>query len=515
MEIISDVNLYRIGVVLLVIYLTSLTLIFCFSLAQLNLLFNFLRSKNKKDTDDKFDFSDTEQIPFVTIQLPVYNEIYVMERLLNKIVQLQYPADKIEFQVLDDSTDESVISTVKQIEELKKEGHDIHYVHRTDRKGFKAGALKEGLKIAKGEFIAIFDADFLPESDWLQKTIPYFKDKKIGVVQTRWGHINRDYSLLTKVQAFALDAHFTLEQVGRNSEGHFINFNGTAGAWRKVCILDAGNWEGDTLTEDLDLSYRAQLKNWKFKYLVDVETPAELPVVISAARSQQFRWNKGGAENFQKMIKRVILSRNIGLKTKIHAALHLLNSTMFLNVFLVGVLSIPMLYLKNYFSDLKWYFVAMSFFALSTVIFFICYWFMYREVKGGGLRNFSSYFVMFFKFFSVAMGFSLHNTIAVIEGHLGKKSEFVRTPKFNMLSLNDTWNKNKYLQKKRSKSVFVEGFLTLYFAFGLLSSVLVGYIGDHKLIPNEHFDFGLFPFHLMLFFGFGYVFFQSMKPVNG
>lgn len=512
--IFSDSNLYRIGIVLLAIYLTSLTLIFCFSLAQLNLLFNFLRSKKKKDTDEKFDFSDENQIPFVTIQLPVYNEIYVMERLLNKIVQLEYPANKIEFQVLDDSTDESVVSTLKQIEELKLEGHNIQYIHRTDRKGFKAGALKAGLEVAKGEFIAIFDADFLPESDWLHKTIPYFKNNKVGVVQTRWGHINRDYSLLTKIQAFALDAHFTLEQVGRNSEGHFINFNGTAGIWRKECIYDAGNWEGDTLTEDLDLSYRAQLKDWKFKYLVDVETPAELPVVISAARSQQFRWNKGGAENFQKMIKKVLMADNLCLKTKLHAALHLLNSSMFLNVFIVGILSIPMLYLKNYFYDLKLYFVAMSFFALSTFIFFVCYWFMYREVKGGGFRNFGSYFLMFFKFFSVAMGFSLHNTVAVAEGHLGKKSEFVRTPKFNMLSLKDTWKKNKYIQKKIPKSVFVEGFLTLYFGFGLVSAVLVGYIGDNKLIPNEHFDFGLFPFHLMLFFGFGYVFLQSIKSVN-
>ena len=225
-----------------------------------------------------------------------------MDRLLDNIALMDYPKDKLEIQVLDDSTDETVATTKIHVDKLKAQGLDITQITRTNRQGFKAGALKEGLEIAKGEYIAIFDADFLPEPNWLKKTIPYFKDSEIGVVQTRWGHINRDYSTLTKIQAFALDAHFTLEQVGRSSKGHFINFNGTAGVWRKDCILDAGNWEGDTLTEDLDLSYRAQLKNWKFKYLEDVETPAELPVVISAARSQQFRWNKGGAENFQKCL---------------------------------------------------------------------------------------------------------------------------------------------------------------------------------------------------------------------
>lgn len=503
--------IYTVGYALMWVYILSLFLIFLFSLAQLNLLFNFRRFKNKKGSQEVYDFSDPDQIPFVTVQLPVYNELYVMERLLKNIVRLDYPKDRLEIQVLDDSTDESVEKTASHIVALQKEGHNIHHLRRTHREGFKAGALREGLEVAQGEFIAIFDADFLPKSDWLMRTVPYFKNPKIGVVQTRWGHLNRDHSLLTQIQAFALDAHFTLEQVGRNSRGHFINFNGTAGLWRKTCIYDAGNWEGDTLTEDLDLSYRAQLKNWKFQYLLDVETPAELPVVISAARSQQFRWNKGGAENFRKMISKITASSAMPLKSKFHAVLHLLNSSMFMNVFLVGILSVPMLYLKNTFEDLKLYFIAMSFFTLSTVIFFVCYWHMYKEVKEGGLRGFFRYFVLFFKFFAVAMGFSFHNSIAVFEGHSGKKSAFVRTPKFNMLSLQDGWKKNKYLQNKLSKSVFVEGFLTLYFAFGLLSAVLVAYVGKDKTIPSEHYDFGLFPFHLMLFFGFGYVFIKSLR----
>ncbi|WKD85807.1 Beta-monoglucosyldiacylglycerol synthase [Polaribacter huanghezhanensis] len=487
--------------IIIAIYTIALVLIFMYAIAQLNLLFNYLKAQKNKDTSERFNFSNPNEIPFITIQLPVYNELYVMERLLTNIVKLKYPKDKLEIQVLDDSTDESVISTSKQIKELQKSGIDIKHIQRTNRKGFKAGALKEGLKNAKGQFIAIFDADFLPKENWLLETIPYFKNPEIGVVQTRWGHINRNYSTLTRIQAFALDAHFTLEQVGRNSKNHFINFNGTAGVWRKECIYDAGNWEGDTLTEDLDLSYRAQLKNWKFKYLEHVETPAELPVIISAARSQQFRWNKGGAENFQKMAKRVLSNKNVHFKTKIHGILHLLNSTMFLNVLIVAVLSIPMLYIKNEYAHLKNYFYMMSFFVISSFIFLICYWFMFRNIYGGGFKNFLKYLVTFFTFFSIAMGFSLHNSIAVLEGHFGKKSDFIRTPKFNINSLKDSWKNNKYISKKVSVHVILEGFLALYFAFGMYSAFVVG---------NQGGDFGLFPFHLMLFLGFGYVFFKSI-----
>ncbi|WP_396603045.1 cellulose synthase family protein [Algibacter sp. R77976] len=487
--------------IVIIIYTVSLLLIFMYALAQLNLLFNYLSSKKLKDDGPKFDLTNPNEIPYITIQLPVYNEMYVMERLLDNIAKIDYPKNKLEIQVLDDSTDETVETTLKQIQKLQATGLDIKHITRVDRKGFKAGALKEGLESAKGEIIAIFDSDFLPKSDWLKRTVPYFKDQEVGVVQTRWGHINRNYSILTRIQAFALDAHFTLEQVGRNSKGHFINFNGTAGLWRKACIIDAGNWEGDTLTEDLDLSYRAQLKNWKFKYLEHVETPAELPIVISAARSQQFRWNKGGAENFRKMMGRVVKSKNITAKTKVHGLLHLLNSTMFLNVLIVGVLSIPMLYIKNEYAHLRPYFYVMSFFVMSTIIFFICYWFMYKNTYGGGFKNFIRYIGMFFVFFSIAMGFSLHNSIAVLEGHLGKKSEFVRTPKFNISKYKDNWKNNKYMKRNISVNVIFEGLLMLYFGFGMYSAFIVG---------NQGGDFGLFPFHLMLFVGFGYVFFKSL-----
>ena len=487
--------------IIIAIYTITLLLIFLYALAQLNLLSNYLSANKNKAKDAKFNLSNPNEIPFVTIQLPVYNEMYVMERLLENISKIEYPKDKLEIQVLDDSTDESFETTAIQIALLQTKGLNITHIFRKNRKGFKAGALKEGLEVAKGEFIAIFDADFLPKPNWLKETIPYFKNEKLGAVQTRWSHLNRDYSVLTKIQAFALDAHFTLEQVGRNSKGHFINFNGTAGVWRKACILDAGNWEGDTLTEDLDLSYRAQLKNWEFKYLEDVETPAELPIIISAARSQQFRWNKGGAENFRKMAWKVVSNKNISVKTKTHGLLHLLNSTMFLNILVVAVLSIPMLYIKNEYAHLKPYFYVMSFFVISSVIFFVCYWFMYKKIYGSGLKNFVQYIIMFFTFFSIAMGFSFHNSIAVLEGYFGKQSDFIRTPKFNINALSDNWKNNKYLNKNIPSHVFFEGFLCLYFAFGMYSAFIVG---------NQGGDFGLFPFHLMLFLGFGFVFFKSL-----
>lgn len=484
----------------IVVYSISLILILFYAFAQLNLLFNYIKAQKLVDNSPLLNLSNLSEVPYVTIQLPVFNEAYVMDRLLDNIILLDYPREKLEIQVLDDSTDETVESTAAHVKRLALQGLDIVHITRTDRSGYKAGALKEGLKIAKGDLIAIFDADFLPHADWLYKTIPYFKDPEIGVVQTRWAHLNRDYSILTQIQAFALDAHFTLEQVGRNSKGHFINFNGTAGVWRKETIYDAGNWEGDTLTEDLDLSYRAQLKNWKFKYLEHVTTPAELPIIISAARSQQFRWNKGGAENFRKMFKRVVTS-DMSFKSKLHGILHLLNSTMFLNVLIVGVLSIPMLYIKNTYAHLHDYFYVMSFFVISSIIFFVCYWYMYKKTYGGGFKSFISYIGMFFTFFSIAMGFSFHNSIAVLEGHAGKRSEFVRTPKFNLKAVGGNWKANKYLRKKISPHVIIEGMLMLYFAFGMYSAFVVGDQGG---------DFGLLPFHLMLFIGFGFVFVRSI-----
>jgi cellulose synthase/poly-beta-1,6-N-acetylglucosamine synthase-like glycosyltransferase len=491
----------QLSYIIVILYAISISLVFFYSLAQFNLLLNYLKSKKTKDQSPQFDFSNLEEIPYVTIQLPIFNEKYVTERLLTTIAQLDYPREKLEIQVLDDSTDESVIDTATLIQQIAASGIDIKQIRRTNRSGFKAGALKEGLVYAKGEFIAIFDADFVPKKDWLYRTIPYFKDPKIGVVQTRWGHLNRDYSLLTKIQAFALDAHFTLEQVGRNSKSHFINFNGTAGVWRKECIIDAGNWESDTLTEDLDLSYRAQLKNWKFKYLEQVETPAELPAVISAARSQQFRWNKGGAENFSKNAVRLVLSKTTGFKTKVHGILHLLNSTMFLAVFVMAILSVPVLYIKNKYLQFDAIFDILIFFVLSSLLFFISYWVTFKSLHGGGYKNFLKYTSLFFTFYTIVMGFSFHNTLAVLEGLVGKKSEFIRTPKLNIEELKDKWKQNSYLSKKISKNIIAEGGLILYFLFGIYSAVLLN-------------DYSIIALHLMLITGFSFVFIKSITDNN-
>lgn len=485
---------------ILILFIFLLFLVLLYSFSQLNLLLNFLRNRNSAREAFKFDFSRPEQVPFVTVQLPVYNERNVIERLLKNIGELEYPKANLEIQVLDDSTDDSFALTAELIQSLKTSGLDIQHLRRSNREGFKAGALKKGLETAKGEYIAIFDSDFLPQKDWLLLTIPHFRDARIGVVQTRWGHLNRRYSMLTRVQAFALDFHFILEQNGRNSGNHFINFNGTAGVWRKKCILESGNWEGDTLTEDLDLSYRAQLKNWKFKYLENVETPAELPVTIQAARSQQFRWNKGAAENFQKIFQKVLSSKHIPWKTKVHCFFHLLNSSLFLLVLGIAILSFPVLILTSD-PQFSFYLGIMSFFGVSTIIFFLCYWATFVRINGTGFRNFLEYTALFFTFFSIAMGFSVHNSRAVLEGHFGKKSEFIRTPKFNISENSGPGSRRVRTTVKITIQLLLEISLMLYFGAAILYAL-------------EMQNFSMIFFHLMLFSGFGFVVFQTLRPLS-
>lgn len=487
------------SIAILLIYGLALLLIFVYSLMQSTLVANYLRGRKKLRAGTAAVEAEInmDQLPVVTVQLPVYNEMYVVERLIEVISRFDYPKDKLEIQVLDDSTDESLVISQKKVEEISQKGIDIKLIRRPNRTGFKAGALDFGLQLAKGEFIAIFDADFVPDKDFLMKTIPAFTDDKLGVVQTRWGHLNKNYSLLTRLQAFGLDAHFSIEQSGRNFGGHFINFNGTAGVWRKSCIESAGGWQHDTLTEDLDLSYRAQIKGWKFKYLEDVVTNAELPVVMSALKNQQFRWTKGGAENFVKIGLHLLSYKNIPLKTRIHGLFHLFNSAIFLCVFATAFFSVPILFIKNQHPEYRMIFNISSLFLICTLMLMVFYWISYRDKDRGFL-----YFLWnFILFLATSMGMSLHNSVAVIEGYAGKKSSFVRTPKFNIISNKDQWKGNVYLLSSINLLTIFEGLLSLYFLFAIVSSFFMK-------------EYGLLPFHIMLFWGFGFVFWLSVNQRN-
>ena len=323
----------------LTLYALILLLLLAYNLGQLSLVIRYVRaSLHRRQKTLEGQVGPDFDWPTVTVQLPLFNERYVVERLIDAVAALDYPAQKLEIQVLDDSTDDSIELSRERVSYYQQRGLDIKLVRRPVREGFKAGALAYGLARAKGEFVAIFDADFLPAPDFLRQTIPHFRNPKVGIVQTRWTHLNRDFSLLTKLQAFGLDAHFFIEQGGRNAAGFFMNFNGTAGVWRTKTIQDAGGWSSNTLTEDLDLSYRAQLNGWTFVYREDIGSPAELPVAMSALKSQQYRWMKGAAECARNLIVRVLWSPNVPGVRKLHAFFHLFSSSTFLLVFLLAVL---------------------------------------------------------------------------------------------------------------------------------------------------------------------------------
>lgn len=487
------------GITIVIIYCLALIFILFYSFAQLHLVYLYLtnRKKHNKKAELPIDNED-QQWPFVTIQLPVFNELYVIDRLIDSISDLDYPKDRFEIQMLDDSNDETTDLISKKILSIESKGIDIQLIRRPDRIGYKAGALKYGLELAKGEFIAVFDADFLPRKNFLKKTIPHFNEnEKLGVVQTRWEHINKDYSFLTKLQAFGLDAHFTIEQVGRNSGGHFINFNGTGGVWRKSCIIDAGNWQADTLTEDLDLSYRAQGKGWKFQYLEEVGAPAELPATMNALKSQQFRWTKGAAENAKKNLWKTLRSKTTA-GTKFHSFFHLLNSTVFLCIMTTALLSIPILIIKRHSPELQEISKFAWLFMISLVSLGSFYLISYFRLSVKSFKSFLKFLVTFPLFLSVSMGLSLHNSIAVIEGYLGIKTPFIRTPKFNLMKNSDKWRSNKYRAKSISWLTIFEGLLSLYF----LAGIILGFLYN---------DYGLLAFHFMLFFGFGIVFVYSVK----
>lgn len=481
--------------VLLVVYGFFLSFIFAFSLVQLSLTINYVKASKKEKPKRKGRTSDSE-LPKVCVQLPIYNEKYVVERLLKAVVCLDYPAHKLSIQVLDDSDDESSEIIHSFIESDLNIYKNIIHVQREQREGFKAGALKYGLTKIEADFVAIFDADFVPNSDFLRSSIQEFEDPNIACVQTRWSHLNEDQNVLTKAQAFALDAHFRIEQVGRNSGGHFINFNGTAGLWRKAAILDVGGWQSDTLTEDLDLSYRAQMKGWKMIYLEELKSPAELPMVLGALRTQQHRWNKGAAECARKHLLHLLQNPKISFKTKVQASFHLLNSAVFISVLMLTVLSVPLLWVKAHNPELTSYLNFASFFILSFGILALFFWLPFKvQWEGGALGLNSSYLKIrweflkrFFSFVAVSMSMALFNSMAVLSGYVGIKSPFIRTPKFNSTSLNP--EKNVYNIQRLPLVFYFELMLFVYF----LAAAVYGI---------AELEFGLLPMHILLIFGLG------------
>jgi cellulose synthase/poly-beta-1,6-N-acetylglucosamine synthase-like glycosyltransferase len=453
------------------------------------MLYYYRKTQNVQHIDEGLPAN----LPMVTIQLPLFNELYVIERLIDSACKIKYPKDKMEIQVLDDSTDETVQIASNLVEKYKAMGFDITYVHRTNREGYKAGALKHALNFAKGEFVAIFDADFIPNEDFLIKTIPHFNNKEIGMVQTRWEHLNENYSFLTRTQALSLDGHFCIEQEVRNKAGFFMNFNGTAGIWRKATIFDAGNWQADTLAEDLDLSYRAQLKGWKFIYLKDVTSPAELPADINSLKTQQFRWTKGGIEAAKKLLPQIFRAK-IPIKVKLESFVHLTSNIVFPFIVVVSLLNIPIVIFKNEFPELGKYYNVMSVFVIASISTFLFYMTAQKSVN----LDWRKRLLLFPVFLAGSMGLAINNSRAVFEALLNKKTAFVRTPKYKIESNEDKLNKKKYAQRKISGSAILELSLALYYLIGIgVSAYLV--------------EIAAIPFQLLFFMGFGTIGYMSLK----
>ena len=481
--------------IILIVYNAALIILFLFGCHGYSMIYYYMRTFRKRTQDLTLEELIMEEFPVVTIQLPMFNERYVSTRLIDSCIRIEYPKEKLEFQILDDSTDDTTEIISEHIKKYLEQGYDIKVLHRTDRTGYKAGALKEGLKTARGEFVAIFDADFIPRKKFLLRTLPYFyKNEKLGLVQTRWEHLNREYSLITRTQAMALDGHFVIEQAVRNRAGFFINFNGTAGIWRKECIFDAGNWEADTLTEDLDLSYRAQMKGWEFKYLINFTSPAELPAEINSLKSQQFRWTKGAIETAKKIFPRVLKSK-MPFREKIQSFVHLWSNLAYPFILLCGILNLPILLIKltgNYDDIFKF----MSIYVFAFIGSFLFYLYSQKDVY----TDWQKRIIYFPLFLSGSMGLSVNNTKAVFEGLLNKKSEFVRTPKFNIKSGKDKWQDKSYQMKKIPFTTYIEALLALYCFAGVVVAIINAQIAA-------------VPFQLMFTTGYFLMAYLSIKQV--
>jgi cellulose synthase/poly-beta-1,6-N-acetylglucosamine synthase-like glycosyltransferase len=441
---------------LLIPYFIVLILLASYGMHRYVLVYLYYKHRKKKVTEPAGRF---EELPRVTVQLPIFNEQFVVERLVDTVCRLQYPREKLQIQVLDDSTDETVEVARNLVERYAALGHPISYHHRDNREGYKAGALQEGLQTATGEFIAIFDADFVPPEDVLLRTIHHFTDPKVGMVQTRWTHINRNYSFLTEVEAILLDGHFILEHGARSRSGVFFNFNGTAGLWRRQAIDEAGGWEHDTLTEDTDLSYRAQLKGWQFVYLQDVECPAELPVEMTAFKTQQARWAKGLIQTSLKILPRVFRSE-APWRVKMEAWYHLTANISYPLMILLSVLLLPAMIIRFYQGWFQMLYIDLPLFLASTFSISSFYLVSQKEMfPKTWLRTF-----LYLPFLmALGIGLTLTNSKVVMEALMGKKSAFARTPKYRVESKKDKVRSSKY-RKRLGLVPWIELAIGAYFA---------------------------------------------------
>jgi cellulose synthase/poly-beta-1,6-N-acetylglucosamine synthase-like glycosyltransferase len=434
--------------------------------------------------------SQFAELPVVTVQLPIYNEIHVVERLLKAISEIDYPKDKLEIQVLDDSTDETRSMTETTVAKLRARGYDAIVLRREDRVGFKAGALDYGFQKAKGEFFFILDADFVPPPNILRESIQHFADPRVGMIQTRWGHINRFYSWLTRAEAILLDGHLVLEQTARSRTGRFFNFNGTAGLWRKNCIRESGGWQHDTLTEDLDLSYRAQLLGWKFVFLVDIVTPAELPVDLDGFKSQQHRWTKGSIQTCKKMLPRIWRSK-LPLFIKIEATAHLTANFAYLLLAFLCVLLHPSSsgassgaaggVVRMLLIDLP-IFVATT---VSAAVFYLC---AQKELYPKDWKR----EIWFFPFvLALGIGLSINNARAVLEAVFNRRSDFCRTPKYGIERTKQRWQSSRYAAV-RTVIPLVEFIFAVYFTYFVFHAF-------------QNHEFLSVPFLMLFQIGFAYV----------
>ena len=419
----------------LLVYFVTLALLVVYGLHRYQL--TWLYRKHKRDAPPAGNL--LPDLPVVTVQLPLFNERYVAPRLLESIRRLDYPRDRLEVQVLDDSTDDTPHTLEPVIARMRAEGFDIHHLRRTDRHGYKAGALTAGLAQARGEFIAIFDADFVPKPDFLRQLLPYFHDAKVGMAQARWGYLNDDYSLLTKLQSIYLDAHFIIEHLARNRSGRFFNFNGTAGVWRRSCLVSAGGWQSDTLTEDLDISYRAQLRGWKFVFAPEVIAPSELPAEMTSFRQQQHRWAKGSVQVARKLLREILASRH-PWKVKVEAWFHLTNNFAFLLMAFFSLALLPSMLLRR---QLGWEtsaWLELAIFVLATPSAVLFYMTSQRATKRSGWRSLMYVPLLM----ALGTGLALNNSRAVLEALFGRRVEFKRTPKHGMEGRAGTWTDKIY-----------------------------------------------------------------------